>query len=546
MKTSPPILLCILSFLLASGGEQGSSTLHCLYDSVETVICSWTPTKNDTEAQCQLTASVDYGKPPKSCQLQGTGNRSCQLILTSYSLTTVDDIAMAISCRIGENWMEVQYETFTPFQNIQLQPPCNVQLEKTKEHAYNLTWNVCILSHYFEGKLEYQVRYKINNSDKGDTILHIDHDQKWLNFETLDPDTAYEAAVRAKLLGEMYKSVWSNWSMPVIWRTDPKEPPLGASLPVLLTAAGSSLSVILIVIFLMPKSLISKCLRKVLKIHLPDPAEFFPSLTAVHEGDVQKWLSSPLSKSSFQIATAAPDVSVLEIMQTDNKEPPFLFPKEYLTNMDTLETSGHSSSSRFTNGGYFFFHHLDSFEIEPCKVYFTYDPIAQESSGSEDGDSYKAGDNSEPQHVYGTLANQGNDTFLQVTKDRTQAVGGCLVALPSRESLPTALAVEPDEKEEGSEPIVLPSKSPEQYFMSWPNILEQSSIATNETEGIRNVDPPTSSVEINRPAFLQCVMQNQGQVNDLCRAVSSSQITSSSEAYLSLRDLQSHYNHHSV
>lgn len=44
----------------------------------------------------------------------------------------------------------------------------------------------------------------------------------------------------------------------------------------------------------------------------------------------------------------------------------------------SLETSGHSLTSCFTNQGYFFFHLPDALEIESCQVYFTYDPCAEE------------------------------------------------------------------------------------------------------------------------------------------------------------------------
>ncbi|XP_061495034.1 interleukin-2 receptor subunit beta isoform X2 [Rhineura floridana] len=465
MKTSPAVLLCVLSFTMASMDVSSqpqshhpsepspeSSSLVCFYDSVVTIICTWTPVKNATEAQCQLTASVTFKTSwePKSCQLHGTSNKSCELILKGYSLTVTDDILVVVSCHTGENWVHIQNQTFDLFQNTLLEAPAP-----------------------------------------------------------------------------------------------------SAFLPVLLTLVGCAIfiSIFLITIFLLGKTPTSKCLRKVLKSHLPDPVEFFPSLAALHGGDVQKWLSSPAS--SFHMVTAVPDVSVLEIMQKGNQESCLLLPKECLTNMDTPETSGHSSSSCFTNRGYFFFHHLDSLEIEPCKVYFTYDPVAQEFSGGEDGnsDSYKVlhemRDN-QPPPAYSIMTGQENDSLLQEAKGPNQKVGACPRALPSGGSSPVVSEVEQDEDREGDEATVQSSKSPEQHSMEFSCVLEQSGSNTDGTEAIRNIDPPNGSKEENRPAFLQAMVQNPGQANDLCRAGSSSQVPSSSEAYLSLKDLQGHYSHHSV
>ncbi|XP_061495031.1 interleukin-2 receptor subunit beta isoform X1 [Rhineura floridana] len=570
MKTSPAVLLCVLSFTMASMDVSSqpqshhpsepspeSSSLVCFYDSVVTIICTWTPVKNATEAQCQLTASVTFKTSwePKSCQLHGTSNKSCELILKGYSLTVTDDILVVVSCHTGENWVHIQNQTFDLFQNIQLKPPCNVRLENASKPSYNLTWELCVVSYYLTsaGMLEYEIRYKRNDFGEANTILFMAQDQKWLKFESLSPDTVYEAAVRVIPRG--YKSIWSNWSTPVTWKTEPKTlleaPAPSAFLPVLLTLVGCAIfiSIFLITIFLLGKTPTSKCLRKVLKSHLPDPVEFFPSLAALHGGDVQKWLSSPAS--SFHMVTAVPDVSVLEIMQKGNQESCLLLPKECLTNMDTPETSGHSSSSCFTNRGYFFFHHLDSLEIEPCKVYFTYDPVAQEFSGGEDGnsDSYKVlhemRDN-QPPPAYSIMTGQENDSLLQEAKGPNQKVGACPRALPSGGSSPVVSEVEQDEDREGDEATVQSSKSPEQHSMEFSCVLEQSGSNTDGTEAIRNIDPPNGSKEENRPAFLQAMVQNPGQANDLCRAGSSSQVPSSSEAYLSLKDLQGHYSHHSV
>lgn len=247
----------------------------------------------------------------------------------------------------------------------------------------------------------------------------------------------------------------------------------------------------------------------------------------------QKWLSSPASITSFHITAEAPNVSMLEIMQSCCKKSYLLPPKEYFTNIENItETSGQSSSSCFTNRGYFFFHHLDSLEIDSCKVYFTYDSLTR----SENSGSYFHKELHEASHNVSSstniVSNQENDAFLQ---DYSRG------SLPSGGDFPIASRVEQNENTEERIPLVLSSKSPEQYSIDDSSEPKSSSRNTDGIELLRNEDLPNNVMGNNRFVF-----SNQGQSNDICRTASSSQIPSSSETYLSLRDLQRHYSHHSV
>ncbi|XP_053112218.1 interleukin-2 receptor subunit beta [Hemicordylus capensis] len=556
MKPSPSVLLYTLSLLMASGTKQGFSTLVCLYDSMKTVVCTWSQMRNATDAQCRLTGSVPrwctFCDPSKAlqstCQLHGAVNRSCELIFDDqkYSLTASDYINLVVFCRTGKNGEDVQMETqkFIPFQNIQLKPPFDIKLENTSTSSSNITWKLWEHSHYINMLLKYEVRYK-NDPGKAGTTLPIVQDQKWIKLENLSPDTMYEAVVRVKTQEESpYNSTWSNWSTPLSWRTDPKVIPETTSQSILIRVFTALIgSSILITVVLVANTKTSKWLRRWLKIHLPEPAEFFPSLTAAN-GDVQRWLSSRFSMASFHVIATSPDVSALEIIQKGKQEPCLLLSKEYFTPMDAVDTSGNSSSSCVTNRGYFFFHHLDSLEVEPCKVYFSYDASSQLTSDSEDGDSgsYKllhTPDDHLPLPSYGMIGKEENGSFLP---EVTQKVGVCSDAVLSAESFLTASAVEQDEEQNGIEAIVLSSESPNQPVPEFSSIPKDSGSNTNETEVTRTVASHTTSMEGTR---LSSMFLNPGQASDLCRAVSSSHI-SSSEAYLSLRELQSHYSHYSV
>ncbi|KAJ6658939.1 hypothetical protein lerEdw1_019576, partial [Lerista edwardsae] len=103
---------------------------------------------------------------------------------------------------------------------VQLKPPCDIQLANTSQPSYNLTWKLCVLSHYLHRWLEYEVWYRKKSASEDPVILPIVQDQKWLKIEALPPDADFEAAVRVKTQTRSnYNSIWSHWSKPMTWRT---------------------------------------------------------------------------------------------------------------------------------------------------------------------------------------------------------------------------------------------------------------------------------------------------------------------------------------
>uniref|UniRef100_A0ACB8FN48 Uncharacterized protein n=1 Tax=Sphaerodactylus townsendi TaxID=933632 RepID=A0ACB8FN48_9SAUR len=539
---------------------RASSNLTCVYDSMETIMCNWTQSRNATEAQCKLTGHVEttyqpiYTQlrplPPQTCQPHGVGTttRSCKLIFDdeTYTLTVSDTIRLEMSCHAGESWKN-ESRRIMPFMNLQLTPPHNVKMESDRKPSYNLTWQLYNVSHYLDEILEYEVCYKKpDDPAKSATILPIIHDQQWVEIETLSPDTVYEATVRVKVQAYMgYTSMWSHWSAMEKWRTYPKEPPLQTLRLVLLAFGISLISIFLIAAVLLVKTRTPNWLQKILKIHLPDPAKFFPSLTAVYEGDVQKWLSSPMAMDSFHIAVASPDVAVLEVLQKDNQDLCLLIPKECLPPLDAPDTSGQSVSSCFVNQGYFFFHHLQSLEIEPCKVYFTYDPFAHEDSGSEADDSYlmlRTTGSHPLLPSYNLMGSQDRVSLLQEMKEPTQKAHQAISPSPVGRS-PPASAMEQTQKV--NKAIFPVSISLHRSAMDASSVHEQPSSNANDMGAITDVATHTTSIRGNMPLYLQSNVLNPGKPSDLCRTASSSQILNS-EAYLSLKELQNQYIHQSV
>ncbi|NWT53885.1 IL2RB protein, partial [Erythrocercus mccallii] len=590
MKPSLLLLshLCLFSFMppsWASDSAQGASSLTCWYDSRVTLFCDWDPGRDLAEAPCQLEIVSNKGfcdssvelypsseKRKEHCKLPKaehmTGLRRCIKIfnqnVNNQCFTISDRLNLSVHCHTGKNKTKIPAEIkdFNPFANIKLRPPGNLQLVNITENTSNLTWSLNISSHYLYGKREYQVWYRHVSQPQEEAVnLPIEQDQMWANFERLSPNSKYEAAVRARPSARStYRGVWSDWSKPVLWRTHADHK--GTSQPVLPVLIVSTFIFVIIGTAFLINSRTLKWFKKILKIHIPDPEKFFPPLVSVHGGDIQKWLSSPFSTSSYCVNSTIPEISMLEVMQKNDQESRFLLSKGTLTPDPPIETSVHSGSSSFTNQGYFFFHLSNSFEIEPCQVYFTYEPFTQEGSGSKDGECYQA----LPSPNVGTLAEDTNvlpnnffhcikatqgfqkSSFMEETAGEAQQSVAVPGALQSSEGSSPTLVLEQDEKVMDKE-VSQPAEAVCQLGTDCPDPLDlQDSDTLSVTEGSRKGAPPTDPCTPAANAtssFSQPPPLRQRQEEDPCKTAFSSQV-SNTGAYLSLRDLQSQYSHCSV
>ncbi|NWZ62574.1 IL2RB protein, partial [Acrocephalus arundinaceus] len=587
MKPSLLLLshLCLFSLMppsWASDSAQGASSLTCWYDSRVALFCDWDPGRDLAEAPCQLEILSQKGfcdsslelypsteKHKKHCKLpkaeHTTGLRRCIKIfnqnVNNQCFTISDRLNLSVHCHTGENKIKIPAEikNFNPFANIKLRPPGNLQLVNITENTSNLTWSLNISSHYLDGVREYQVRYRhVSQSWEEAVNLPIEQDQMWANFERLSPNSKYEAAVRAMPSARSnYKGVWSDWSKPVLWRTHADHK--GTSQPVLPVLIVSTFVFVIIGTAFLINLRTLKWFKKILKIHIPDPEKFFPPLVSVHGGDIQKWLSSPFSTSSYCVNSTISEISMLEVMQKNDEESRFLLSKGTLTPDPPTETSVHSGSSCFSNQGYFFFHLSNSFEIEPCQVYFTYEPFTQEGSGSKDDECYQA----LPSPDICTLAEDMNvlpsnffhcieatqdfqkSSFMEETAGEAQQA----MAIPgafqlSEDSLPTPV-LEQDEKVMDKE-VSQAAEAMCQLDTDFPDPLHlQDSDTVSVTEGSGKRGPPADPCTPAANAtssFSQFPPLRQRQDEDPCKTAFSSQV-SNTGAYLSLKDLQSQYSH---
>ncbi|XP_048789308.1 interleukin-2 receptor subunit beta [Lagopus muta] len=564
------LLLILIPLSLASDSTQGNSSLTCWYDSRAALLCDWNSGRDLADAPCNLTILSKYefcdrlhssSERSEQCALPKaehmTGLRRCIKIFSKdYNMqcfTAADRLTMSVHCQTGDNRsIPAQLEDFSPLQNIKLWPPGNLQLFSKAKNTYNLTWSLNISSHYLNGERQYEVRYRTTSQswEEAKTFI-ISQDQMWAPFERLSPNMKYEAAVRAKPgASSTCKGVWSDWSKTVLWSTHVE----GTSRPVLPAIIVSTCVFVIIGSAFLINLRTPRWFKKILKIHIPDPEKFFPPLISVHGGDIQKWLSSPFSTSAMCVNSAAPEISMLEVMQKNDQESQLS--KGTLAPDPPSETSGHSVSSCFTNQGYFFFHLPNSFEIEPCQVYFTYEPFTQESNGSEDSETYR--DLPSPDlctlaedmpvlpynflHCIHGIQGFQNISFVAETQSETQWA----VASLSRASTSPTPVLKQDEQMTDKAALQY-AEAPCQVdtdFPDSPDLHDNNTSDVSSGKAGLPIDPSAPAAHATS-SFSQPTTLRQTQDEDLCRTAFSSQVPNTG-AYLSLKDLQSQYSRGSV
>lgn len=380
------ILLLLLATTWASAAVNDCSHLKCFYNSRANISCMWSHEEALNVTSCHIHAKSDMRLWKKTCELTPVTQASwaCNLILgplpDSQSLTSVDLLNLSVVCWEEKGWRRMKTCNFHPFDNLRLMAPHSLQVLHIETRRCNISWEVSRVSHYINPYLEFEARRRLlGRSWEDASVFSLKQRQQWLFLETLTPDTSYELQVR--VIAQRGKTrTWSPWSQPVAFRTRPADPtkeifPL-PWLRCLLLVLGCSFGFLSCVCILVKCRYLGPWLKTALKCHIPDPSEFFSQLSSQHGGDLQKWLSSPVPQSFFSPTGSAPEISPLEVLDRNTKAMQLLlFQKD---KAPSPSPSGHSQASCFTNQGYFFFHLPNALEIEPCQVYFTYDPCMEE------------------------------------------------------------------------------------------------------------------------------------------------------------------------
>ncbi|XP_043923957.1 interleukin-2 receptor subunit beta [Protopterus annectens] len=380
----------LFSLLIMVMTAEGTSDLQCTSDGNKMVNCIWHTNRSSSEAFCDLTTGSD---PKTTCKLKKMYNSSA--MKCSLTANVFPDFKMEIVASCKENTSTVnvtELHGFYPMQQVQFLPPYNLMAD-VKIEAENtiISWTMHLDICGFGGKV-YEIRYKPKkDSWESSNSLTLTNEQTWVKIEKNDQvaNETYEAQVRIKPSGLKYcNGIWSEWSKPAEWTTNAEEVHTASisGLPenqnlnyyVYLLAPGA-LSVMMVLIF------IRCCNSENLTIRhkkIPNPAKFFDPLISFHGGNFQKWLGTAFSEELYTMAGSITDMSDLHVFPS--KEATNLSKKDPPMTQVTLETSGQSVSS-FHNQGYFLFRYSNSVEVDPCQVYFTYDPFTSDSSSDYSG-----------------------------------------------------------------------------------------------------------------------------------------------------------------
>ncbi|XP_029445924.1 interleukin-2 receptor subunit beta [Rhinatrema bivittatum] len=385
-------LWLLLSLVFVVGNSQETPGLNCTFDSLATIACSWTPDYGLVDTPCKIEGTVNNDNTEETCNLSsGLTPRKCELVLRKnredQAVTVAQSMNLVVSCMKGETTEDKVFEVsmYRPFKNILLSSPISLKIINSSDDGYNLTWH-CKHSNYLVNWRKYEVRYKPTqrNQWKLTDVLFIEQEQRWVEIRNLLPDTEYEAQVRVKQI-RYNDSWWSPWSQAFVWIT-PKADfrfSVKAEEKIFFQVLVPCISVGAIITLVVAAFYASKWFKRILHLHIPDPAKFFNPANSEHEENFQKWLASPVTPSFFTSGEVQPEISPVEIAPRKS------LPKESFLPTVPRETSGQSMSS-FINQGYFFFHSSNSFKIDPCQIYFTYEPFSNESSSSEGSPSYGA------------------------------------------------------------------------------------------------------------------------------------------------------------
>ncbi|RXM32388.1 Interleukin-21 receptor [Acipenser ruthenus] len=202
-------------------------------------------------------------------------------------------------------------------ENIKPPPPFNLGLTSDKK-GYNISWEMIYTEEDFlNDELEYEVRYKKEEQLwESQTKKHLEEDQRniFLPLDKLEDCAMYVAEARAgPKISSGYSGSWSEWSLPVTWKTQCKgrlwyEIYAVMAVLVLLLAVGLSVGIR------------TKGLQKKLCCLIPSPEDFFKPLYVLHSGDFKSWVSPAYTFSAFDFAEKNMAVAVVSIQQDFHKK----------------------------------------------------------------------------------------------------------------------------------------------------------------------------------------------------------------------------------
>ncbi|MBN3309949.1 interleukin-2 receptor subunit beta [Amia ocellicauda] len=398
----PPSLMCVTDYLTAitchwhsTGHPSSDCTLHT---------DKW---NKQLKAECKLTASHDSDSSFRSCTMCFGKNPKDQVF--SY----IDNLQISVQCPSSSQPV-AQISGFRPPFNVKMHPPTAPTVNRSV-----LSWHEGPLVSELIQPRSFQFMFKCRNQSWEEAFSSELTEDKRLQLDErgLQMGAQYQARVRVQpTLNKGFEGQWSDWSPITEWTSDVgyrvngihkvmEGPDMQDSLiPMLVLAISATAGLCCTVLICGYRK--PRWAYKGTCLHVPDPSKYFDPLVSVHEGNFQKWLSPLFTPESFDTLREEQCVSPVEVYEKKGGiggggegDTTCLWPKEYPLQMRgpwELSSSGSNSgssnssgqSSCFSNMGYFFSQqHPGSYDLEPCPVYFSYQPgVVEEAEGEKEGE----------------------------------------------------------------------------------------------------------------------------------------------------------------
>ncbi|XP_069764110.1 interleukin-2 receptor subunit beta [Narcine bancroftii] len=378
MREFSLIIFSASFWALNVGYKCGHHDLKCKVDYVKQMTCCWSQNVSHSDPACEVQVTelnALKNEFPKTCS---PGNksyavRSCNFKMVYFAAAHIFNVTLL--CSRNGSKTEVARIRFIPRHNIQFQPPYNFHVVNNTETMTELSWQTSHEILFFD-KMEFEIQYKLENEPWKDAQKHqIQHNERRMRIDSssLKPDSSYVTRIRVKICDEEkdYRSTWSKWSQELKWKTK-KSTSAAYKLNTILSISLSLSGTLFVVAVLAIRQLSTRRSRKKTFhwLSVPDPGKFFNDLNSTYNGNFQKWLGTKFPASFSSTEELGTEISSVEISEMKD---PQSFLKENLTSDSSgFKSIGDLSMSSFANQGYFWFDYPSSYEAYPCKVYFSY------------------------------------------------------------------------------------------------------------------------------------------------------------------------------
>ncbi|XP_071376144.1 interleukin-21 receptor-like [Centroberyx affinis] len=221
---------------------------------------------------------------------------SCTVAASKTSYRTFTDVHSFIIRLCYETGCFTVTDEFEPANNIQLTPPHDAVVQWTAE-KYIITWKSGYENHPYlnqhpqtkQSYIDYELSLQNSSGIEVHTLSSLTNSTS-IERSQLEPHTKYCIKVKSRPSLTYYQAIWSEWSEPTCWTTEPaKEQEQETILLILIKSVGPVCVVVAVLLFIFYNPATRMKIKTL--FHTPSPAPFFQPLFQEHKGNLQEWLS---------------------------------------------------------------------------------------------------------------------------------------------------------------------------------------------------------------------------------------------------------------